>query len=67
MILNPFELVAQGAFGTKVPSAMANLGRAGRHSRTIGPDGFSRETSGAILQPIAEEFTTRRPFEGRNL
>src|ERR1700756_1939350 len=27
MILHPFELAAQRAFGTKVPSAMANLGR----------------------------------------
>lgn len=27
MILNPFELAAQRAFGTNVPSAMANSGR----------------------------------------
>lgn len=26
MILNPFELAAQRAFGTRVPSAMANSG-----------------------------------------
>jgi hypothetical protein len=62
MILNSFELAAQRAFGTKVPSAMANSGRAVRHSRTIGPEGFSREASGANLRPIAEEFTSRRPF-----
>jgi|GraSoiStandDraft_55_1057291.scaffolds.fasta_scaffold53495_3 hypothetical protein len=53
MILNSFELAAQRAFGTKVPSAMANSGRAVRHSRTIGPEGFSREASGANLRPIS--------------
>jgi hypothetical protein len=53
MILNSFELSAQRALSTKVPGAMANSGRAVRHRRTIGPEGFSREASGANFRPIS--------------
>lgn len=67
MSSNPFKLAAQSAEGTKVPSAMANS--EGQKDAVVLLDrkDFLEKLAGQILQPIAEEFTTRRPFEGRNL
>lgn len=64
---SPFKLAAQRVFGTKVPSAMANS--EGREDTVVLLDrmDFLERLAGQILRPIAEEFTTRRPFEGRNL
>src|SRR5207302_4150220 len=41
-------------------AAAGKLGWAGRRGRTIGTEGFSRETCRAILRPVAEESKSRR-------
>lgn len=64
---NPFELAAQRAEGTKVPSAMANPEGQKDSAVLLDRKDFLEKLAGQILRPIAEEFTTRRPFEGRNL
>ncbi len=67
MISNHFELATQRASWYEGTRRDGQFGRAGRHSRTIGSEGIPRETGGANLRPIAEEFKSRRPFTGRNL
>lgn len=67
MSSNPFKLAAQRAAGTKVPSAMANSEGQKDSVVLLDRKDFLVRLAGEILRPIAEEFTTRRPFEGRNL
>lgn len=53
--------------GTKVPQPLASLGGHEGPVVLLEREGVPGEAYRAIRQPVAEEFTSRSPFQGRDL